>query len=604
LFDAYGNPAITNATSQVQVDIVKPDATATAVATFGSNFTAVAGEVSLSGMHFESTPDTYKLRVRLLNSSASTIHTVLSSSFTITHAAPAQILLTTPAITTAANALIVSPAPNFIVQDRFGYAVANDNSTVVTVSIAPASGNTGSATVSGEIETASNGVVRFPSMVFNGTPGDYQITFTAISNGVSLTAPATSTFTLTPGAPASLRVDTSADGARSRIAVATAPVIRVLDAAGNTVTMQTIVTATLLDENGNAVSSSVAQLNGDVTRATDNGIADFGTPDANSSADPLIIRGVAGNYTLRYSYNATTDYPAASVDQAITLRAGVAAAMVIATNPVAGKTGEVLTTQPAVQLRDADDNPVLSDSTTVVSASVIGIRTKESVSNVPIDGRFVDTNYDVLGSAPTQAAANGVARFSGLQIKGKPGDTYGIKFTAGSIEVSYSPLVFTASDPAALQIVGQPVGGVNGDFLATAPRVQILDRFGYTLDNDGTTYVTAEISSGTDGSITGATVQASNGVASFNDLKLSGLVKKSCSTVGVTCAAGARWSDENMGYKLTFKIGSSIVSAESNAINLSPATASKVEIVRNAAGAASGKPFTTSPKIEITDFTT
>jgi hypothetical protein len=121
--------------------------------------------------------------------------------------------------------------------------------------------------------------------------------------------------------------------------------------------------------------------------------------------------------------------------------------------------------------------------------------------------------------------------------------------------------------------------------------VNLTDRFGYSMVNDSTTYVTASITSGSNGSLSGiTTAQASNGVVRFTGLKLSGKVKASSS------------SNDPMNYKLTFAVGSSFSSAETSAINLSPAAASAVSVTRDAAGAAANKPFTTAPKVEITDF--
>ena len=597
LFDLYGNKVTTNSTAKVEVDLVSAADTNNVVATFGgtqspSRFQAVSGEVSLAGLHFESTPANYKLKVRLVDSSFATISSVTTDTFAIVAAAPYEFVITSGPLPQAPTGVALDPAPTFEVRDRFGYKVLSDSATVLTASLTT---NPGSGTITGRTTTAASGVAAFTNLKVAGAPGTYGITFSGVSNGVTLVAPTEKTFTLLAGAPNSLATQTAAAGVRSRIAIATAPVIRVLDSANNLVSANPEVTVSLLDENGNVPTN--AFLSGDLTRITTNGLADFGIADANATLDPLVVRGPVGNYKLHFAIaaGANNSYPAAFTEQNITLTAGTASAMAIATQPAGGKTGDVLSTQPAVKLVDADGNLVLADSSTVISAVVVGVRTTVNGAPAPTDGVFLDSSYATLSAAPTQTAANGVARFSGLRVKGEPGNTYAIQFTSGSMAITTGDLIFTANDAAAISILTQPVGGVNGELLPTAPVVKLTDRFGYAMVNDSTTYVTAAISAGTSGSLSGiTTAQASNGVVRFTGLRLSGLVKTSLD------------STTPMDYKLTFSVGSSFSSPQTSAINLSPAAASNVAITRIAAGgvngAEAGKVFATSPIIKITDF--
>ena len=70
----------------------------------------------------------------------------------------------------------------------------------------------------------------------------------------------------------------------------------------------------------------------------------------------------------------------------------------------------------------------------------------------------------------------------------------------------------------------QPVGGTSGGPLVSQPVVAVQDASGATITTDSATQVAVAIESGTGGTLGGTlTVSASNGVAAFGDLTLTGV---------------------------------------------------------------------------------
>ena len=584
VFDAFGNKVLTDSSSQVSVSLVSTTNGGNPTYTYANNFTASAGVVTASGMSFTALPGTYKMKFTLAGGGSVTNSTVI----TVTHADPAAIELVAATWPTSANSeSAMSPAPQFKVVDRFGNQATADSSTVVTASL-----STGTATVTGASATAANGIATFNALKLSGVPGTYRLQFAATWNGATLTGAHPASFELLPGAPDHLDVTVAADQARSRMALGTLPVIKIMDGANNVVTTSSgQITVELRTQDGTALATA-ATLSGDVTRDAVNGVVSFSVRDALAqSDDPLVISGAAGFYTLRYTLAAGLNYGQKTFDQTIELTAGLPAALAVATQPVSGKTGDLLVTQPAIQLRDADGNPVLSDNSTDVVASVEGVAVGQTAART--DGEMLTSTYSVRTSAPTKTAVNGVARFTDLQVKGFPGAAYRLKFTVAGISapVYSQAITFTANDPAALSYLRQPVGGINGELLATSPQLELTDRFGYRLD-DSTYYVEAELdpSSGANGSISGVIrKQITNGVVDFDGLKLTGKTAED--------------------YFLVFKVGTTITSPISGhatstvvPLKVSPAVASTLTIVTPASGARADAPFDQAPVLEITDF--
>jgi acetyl esterase/lipase len=190
--------------------------------------------------------------------------------------------------------------------------------------------------------------------------------------------------------------------AQSGIAFLQQPIVEVRDAANNLLA-GFAVTATIVPPGGGALLGT--------TTVTTNGagVAAFTN---------LRVEGVVGERALRF-----TSEGASIVSGSILLTAGAPASLVIDTQPPpTGISGEVLSLQPAVEVRDPWTNPV----------------------------PFVDVEVDLQGGGSvggnTTATTNGsgVATFSGLSIDDGPGART-LRFSSGdadatstSVHVSYS----------------------------------------------------------------------------------------------------------------------------------------------------------------------
>jgi hypothetical protein len=144
--------------------------------------------------------------------------------------------------------------------------------------------------------------------------------------------------------------------------------------------------------------------------------------------------------------------------------------------------------------------------------------------------------------------------------------------------------VITAVFPAtgvlsarAVAITTQPTGAASGSALGTQPVIRIVDSSGTTVTSN--VNVVASIASGI-GTLSGTTtVAASNGIATFTDLVVTG-------TAGT--------------FTLTFT-ATSLSAATSNSLTITAGPASKVAITRSSAGTQRNTAFTTQPQITIQD---
>jgi hypothetical protein len=129
----------------------------------------------------------------------------------------------------------------------------------------------------------------------------------------------------------------------------------------------------------------------------------------------------------------------------------------------------------------------------------------------------------------------------------------------------------------AVAITTQPTGAASGSALGTQPVIRIVDSSGTTVTSN--VNVVASIASGT-GTLSGTTtVAASNGIATFTDLVVTG-------TAGT--------------FTLTFT-ATSLRAATSNSLTITAGPASKVAITRSSAGTQRNTAFTTQPQITIQD---
>jgi hypothetical protein len=371
----------------------------------------------------------------------------------------------------------------------------------------------------------------------NELVGSYTLTFTDATDSAAPTTSAT--ITVTVGAAAKLAFAAATPqpaGAVNAVALTPQPIIDVVDSGGNIVTGDTsTVTAT----------TSATSIAG-ATKAAVAGVATF-------SALAITNATIDTNVTLNFADGSLTPIHIATL--AIT---GAATKLIITTQPSAvAVSGVALTTQPVVDVEDANGVVVKADTSTVTAALVSG------------PGGSSITNA-------TKAAVAGVATFVGLAVNATPGN-YSIIFTDGSLTSA------TTTAPTAvaskLVIATQPsTTAAAGAALAVQPVVDVDDSSGTVIPSDTTT-VTATLTSGS-GTVAHNTAVAVAGVATFVGLAL----------------------DTPTGpYTLTFTDGP-LTDAVSTTITVGAGAASQLAIVTEpSASTKSGAALAVQPIVKVED---
>jgi len=227
----------------------------------------------------------------------------------------------------------------------------------------------------------------------------------------------------------------------------------------------------------------------------------------------------------------------------------------VTTQPSGAQSGVALSVGPSVTvLSSPGGSPVVGDE---VTASIS--------PTASLAGNTATTN------------SSGVARFNQLTITGAVGN-YVLTFTDGN-SVNSTSFVLAAGPVSQLIITTQPAtSATNGIALSTQPVVKLADSFGNTCTSSSNS-VTATLVSGV-GSLNNQNVSASNGIATFNGLSITG-------KVGTFV----------IGFQTT---GTSITS--SSPVNLSYGAATKLYLsTQPSPQASTGYPFAVQPVIQVQD---
>lgn len=454
--------------------------------------------------------------------------TSVDFSLTVTFGSASKAMITTQP-SGAVNGVALTTQPVVRITDSAGNTVTTSSVNVVA-SIASGTGTlTGTAIVA-----AVNGVATFTDLGLSGTAGNFTLTFTP----TSLTAATSNGFALSFGAAATAMVTTQPSGAAAGTTFTTQPVIRIVDASGNTVTSSTVNVVA-------SIASGTGTLSGTTTITAVSGIATF---------TDLAISG-SGTHTITFTPTSLT----AITSNSVSLSAGAAAQALITTQPSGAAAGSAFTTQPVIRITDSSGNTVTTSAVNVVASIASGTGT--------------------LSGTTTITAVNGVATYTNLVLSGSTGN-FTLAFTPTSLTAATSSsFALGVGAVSKAMITAQPSGAVNGVALTSQPVVRITDSSENTVTTS-TVNVVVSIGSGSGGTLSGTTTVATvNGVATFTDLVLSG-------TVG--------------NFTLTFT-PTSLTSATSSSFALSAGAASKAMITTQPSGAVNGSAFTTQPVIRITD---
>jgi hypothetical protein len=343
--------------------------------------------------------------------------------------------------------------------------------------------------------------------------------------------------------PAAVVISRASVGGKSGAQFTTQPQITVVDASTNRVFLNTAtVTASI---------SSGATLSGTTTATAVRGLATFNN---------LGVSGTAGlTYQITYSSGGLV-----VAQESITISAGDVVGLSVVGGSNSAASGSALATPLQVIAVDAQGNTVTS------FGGVISIATSTG---------------GTLSGVISKSAANGVALFTDLVLRGTSGNTYTLTITAPELISATKNVALTFGTPSALRVTRSSAGPVSGSVFTTTPQITIRD--GATAEanivTNSTALVTVAITSGVGGTLIGSTTTtAVNGFATFTGLGLSGVA-------GTT-------------YTLTYSTAG--LASVSEAITVLPGIPAKIALTRSAVGFKNGSAFTSvQPQLQIQDAT-
>ena len=309
---------------------------------------------------------------------------------------------------------------------------AGSGTTTITVQLRDVAGNPVSAT--GRTVAMSANIGTLGSVTDNGG-GSYSATFTApattgqavISATVDGTAiPSKPTVWIVAGAASALSISTQPVAGASGATMSTQPVVRVVDASGNTVSSSTASVT---------VTAGTGTLGGTTTVSATSGVATFsGVTFAGLSSTTHTLTFAASGLT-----SATTTVQPTGTGSASTIA-------VNAGNNQSATAGSAVTTVPSVLVTDSGGNPVSGRSVTFAVATGAGTV--------------------VGGSATTNSS--GIAAVTSWTL----GTTAGANtLTATASGLTGSPITFTATGVAgAVTRFAVTMSGTN-TYLWTSPQI-------------------------------------------------------------------------------------------------------------------------------------
>jgi uncharacterized repeat protein (TIGR03803 family) len=459
-----------------------------------------------------------------LLASDGSLSTAISSSFTVTHASASQVAFNQePSNVTAGNA--ISPNITVDVEDQYGNVVTNDSSNV-TLSV-----NSGPGSIGGtDTVAASNGVATFSNIILDTAGTD-----TLAAADGSLSGATSGSFVVGAAAASQLAFNQQPTNVTAGSAISPSITVDVEDQYGNIITTDSS-NVTL------SVNSGPGSIGGTDTVAAVNGVATF----SNVALD------TAGSYTLLASDGSLSTATSSS----FTVTHTTASELAFSQQPSNVTAGNAISPGITVDVEDQYGNIVTSDS-----------------SNVTLS---VNTGPGSLGGMDTVAASNGVATFSNVKLD--TAGAYTLAASDGSLTGEDSNS-FVVNPATASQIVfnQQPSNVAAGSAISPSVTVDVEDQYGNIVTSDSSN-VTLSVNTGP-GSIGGTdTVAASNGVATFSNVKLD--------TTGT--------------YTLAASDGG-LAGADSNSFVVSPATASQVVFNQQPSNVTAGSAISPSIAVDVED---
>ena len=373
----------------------------------------------------------------------------------------------------------IAPAIEVEIQDAFGNRTADTDSISLAINNDPVGGSTlgGTLTVA-----ATAGVASFSDININQAGTGF--TIDATSGGLTL---ATSSAFNIVAVPTQLAITTEPVNTVVDTNIAPAMVVEIRDAANNLVSSAT---DNITVSFGTDPSAGAATLGGTLTVAAVGGIATF---------NDIQIDSINTGYTLQFDATGLTGATSNSFD----IEEPPATQLIITQEPTDALAGDNISPAITVELRDASNNLVTSETSNVTVAF----------------GTDPSAGSATLGGTLTVAAVGGVATFNDLTVDiAQTG--YTLNFTSGVLtDATSSNFNITPNVKSQLVFKTEPTDVDMNSSLAPSIEVEIQDAYGnITSDTDS---ITLSFNNDPSGSATlGGTVTQSavSGVASFNDI--------------------------------------------------------------------------------------
>jgi hypothetical protein len=429
--------------------------------------------------------------------------TALNLTGTAVAGTPNKLAMSQEPSATAASGAVIATQPKVQLQDQYGNSAAVAGKAIVAAITTPA-GRTLSGTLS--VNTDANGVAAFTNLSVTGSTGSLTLRFTHDT----LTAATSNAITLGAGVAAKVVLSTRPSATEnSGDVLATQPVARISDAAGNTVTSSSAsVTVT---------ASAGYTLGGTATVAAGSGIVTF---------TDLAVNGAAGNALLTFT---SSGLIVDTATVAVTVAYGAPASItpvspfVFLDSIQANVSGANL---PSVIVKDAGNIPVPDVAVTFRMHGGLGSLMNGSTDTLVT----INTGADGIAKLTSWKLRDSVAVDTMIVTAAGVADTT-VQFQAGVLN----------GNPHHLAVMSQPNNAVEGETIGVLVVVQDrLNNITAFLPDPPNVTLTIKPGTGTGGAAlspdtTALTQPAAAGVATFLvsiDLAGTGYVLTASSPVG------------------------------------------------------------------------
>jgi hypothetical protein len=485
--DVGGNVVTTDAGTAISLSIASQPATGAIVNCTTNPLSTTNGKVTFAGCDIEGPTGSYEL-----SASAAGLVSATSSTVTVSSgAAKALTFATSP--TESAVGVVFDVQPVVDVVDIGGNLVsgsAASDSVKLLIASQPSSG----ATLSCDANplTATNAVAAFSGCSITGPTGEY--TLSATKSG--LTTARSDTFQVDVGAPSQIVFSTQPDDSVDGSDLATEPVVAIEDIAGNVV------------PNASAsISLGIASGSGSLSCDQD----PLTTTDGTASFSGCSIIGTTG--TNAYSLVASAAGFSDVTSTAFSLSVGVPIALTFSTQPGGGTDAIAFTSanQPKVSIEDVGGNVVTGVDPTMVSLAIAA---------QPGAGALFSC------TANPQRTVSGKATFGGCKITGAIGDYTLVASAAGLSSATSTAFAISLGSASQLVFSTSPGGGPDGAAWSTQPVVTVEDAGGNVVPASSAVKlaIATQPASGASFSCSATTINATNGVATFDGCQITGSV--------------------------------------------------------------------------------